>query len=143
MPPRRIPNLVCAGSKNWPCGCFSPGDRFELWDIQAEEHFSRVPPGYLKNAATIVDVVDGTRPETLKTAVEIKAKIESIRQNPIPSIVLFNKSDLSEQWQIDASKMHVLELSGMLTSAKQGNGVATAFNLIGRLAIGKSALAPG
>lgn len=114
-----------------------------LWDIQGD---NQVPHGfvhYLKGASAVIYVVDGTRLNTLETAMEFRQ--ESVRRlgGAIPSIILFNKSDLASNWEISSSMISDVESDGIfaiLTSCKEGTGVDTAFNLITRVIMGKTAL---
>ena len=116
-----------------------------LWDIQGED---RVSPGflnYLKGASAIIYVVDGTRLETLVTAMEYRQETEKYFGCARPSMMLFNKSDLAKQWEISSvmiSDVETVGLFAMLTSCLEGSGVHTAFNLITRIMMGKTALMP-
>ena len=115
-----------------------------LWDIQGEDELSTVPLVYLKGAAAIIYVVDGTRIDTLTTALNLKHDIERHYDRSIPSLLLLNKSDLTESWEIDAATMTELESGGILTqvtSSKLGHGVDEAFDLVCRMLLGKTGLA--
>ena len=114
-----------------------------LWDIQGEDELSRVPLNYLKGASAVIYVVDGTRLETLKTALDIKQEVENQFEGGVPNIMLFNKSDLADQWEVSPEMIGEVEAGGMLTmltSSKEGTGVNTAFNLITRVMMGKTTL---
>lgn len=107
-----------------------------LWDVAgAEERFS-VPSSYVRGAAGFLLVADGTRPDTLTTAADIAAQVGR-DVGPLPYVLVLNKSDLTDQWQLTepdgagplgAAALHVLR-----TSAKTGDGVDDAFQ---RLAAG-------
>lgn len=59
--------------------------------------------------------------------------------------MLFNKSDLAQQWEISPGMISDAESGGifaLLTSCREGSGVNTAFNLISRVLMGKTALMP-
>ena len=61
----------------------------------------------------------------------------------MPSIMLFNKMDLAQDWEISSGMINDVERDGMfsmLSSAKEGSGVKTAFNLLSRVLIGKTTL---
>ena len=118
------------------------GDRLQLmlWDIQGESRSSRRYTEYIKGASAIVYVVDGTRLDTLETALEFRRQIHRSLARPPPSIVLFNKADLSKTWEISTSMINDVEKHGifaLLTSAREGSGVDTAFNLLARVLLGK------
>jgi hypothetical protein len=92
---------------------------------------------YLRGAAGYLLVVDGTRPETLDTAVSIQARITA-EVGSVPFFVLLNKSDLVEDWALAPERIEALEAAGWTfrrTSAKTGLAVEETFNeLAGRLA---------
>ncbi len=114
-----------------------------LWDIQSEDHASRGFLNYLKGASAIIYVIDGTRLETLHTAMKFRQETERQLGSAIPSIMIFNKSDLAKQWEISPSMISEAESDGIfaiLTSCREGSGVNTAFNLITRVMMGKTAL---
>lgn len=116
-----------------------------LWDIQGEDQVSDGCLNYIKGASAIVYVVDGTRLETLPLALEYRRVVESHIGQSIPSIMLFNKSDLAAGWEISSSLISELEFDGifaLVTSCREGSGVGTAFDLITRVTMGKTALMP-
>ena len=120
-------------------------DRLQLmlWDIEGLEPSSQRFFDYLKGASAIVYVVDGTRLQTLEAVLELRQKIEQRAGVPVRSIVLFNKSDLIESWEISPGTISDIEADGilaLLTSAREGTGVNTAFNLLARVLLGKSTL---
>ena len=108
-----------------------------IWDIHGEEKFKKITTHYLRGAAGILTVIDGTRPETLQTAHDILARV---RQDigDIPNIFLLNKSDLKDAWDIQES--HILELQAYhhpihTTSAKTGEHVQQAFEELAAMLI--------
>jgi len=108
-----------------------------LWDIAGEDEVSAVRVSYLRGAAGYLLVVDGTRPETLDTAVSIQSRIGA-EIGGVPFVVLLNKADLQEDWAIPMERIQVLEAAGWVfrrTSAKTGFGVEETFQeLAARLA---------
>ncbi len=119
--------------------------RMTLWDMGAAEQVERIPSGYLKGAAAILYVIDGTRQDTLETVLRIKRQAEVNSARTAFEFFLFNKSDLVDNWSIDVSMLGDIEYAGgitLLTSAKEGTGVKVAFDLIGRIVTGRTALAP-
>lgn len=100
-----------------------------LWDVQGEDDTYRVRPSYLRGASGYVLVVDGTRPETFTTACDIQARAEALL-GPIPFVLIINKTDLAERWEIDEAAVQQLAASGWSvtrTSAMTGQGVNEAF----------------
>ncbi|NND81330.1 MAG: GTP-binding protein [Gammaproteobacteria bacterium] len=99
-----------------------------LWDIAgAEDNFS-VPMNYLKGAAGCLLVVDGTRKESLQTALELKTLVEK-EIGALPFVVAANKSDL--QWQLSNADLEDAFPKPtdrwFSTSAKTGQNVEALF----------------
>jgi small GTP-binding protein len=100
-----------------------------LWDLAGEDEFSQVKTTYLRGASGYLLVADKTRPHTLETAFQLRARIEN-ELGEIPFILVFNKSDLVDEIRIDSSEIERLAQSGwqvIETSAKTGQGVEEAF----------------
>jgi small GTP-binding protein len=108
-----------------------------LWDIAGEDAVSAVRVTYLRGAAGYLLVIDGTRPETLDTAVSIQSRITA-EIGAVPFIALLNKADLVEDWAIAPDRIEALEAEGWTfkrTSAKTGDSVEETFTeLAARLA---------
>lgn len=108
-----------------------------LWDIAGEDEVAAVRVSYLRGAAGYLLVVDGTRPETLDTAVSIQSRVDA-EIGAVPFVALLNKSDLIEDWAIPDERIEALESAGWTfrrTSAKTGVDVEESFQeLAGRLA---------
>jgi small GTP-binding protein len=105
-----------------------------IWDIQGEDASQEISSGYLRGSAGIIFVADGTRKETLDTVTTISQRVkESI--GPIPSVLLINKYDKSEDWEVDDAAINRLNAQGwstQKTSAKTGMGVEAAFEVLAR-----------
>lgn len=105
-----------------------------LWDISEEEEFEKITSTYLQGAAGYILVVDGTRQETLNKAISLQAKVEGVL-GPVPFILMINKSDLEEQWEVTPEMTNQLTERGwtvMQGSAKTGLGVEDAFQTLGK-----------
>ena len=114
-----------------------------LWDIQGMDESAQGFSQYMKGASAIIYVVDGTHLATLDRALELRQKTENFLGSAVPSIMLFNKSDLAQHWEISSSMINDVEANGIfaiLTSSRDGCGVDTAFNLIARVMLGKSSM---
>ena len=100
-----------------------------LWDLAGEDSRSQAQTSYLKGAAGYFLVVDGTWSESLATAKSIhKRALETVGE--IPFMLIVNKSDLWDKWQITSPDLEKLEAEGwkiQLTSAKTGVGVEEMF----------------
>lgn len=100
-----------------------------LWDLEGKDDFVSVNLSYLRGAAGLLLVADGTRAETLDIALALRSSVFT-QFGALPHRLLMNKADLSEQWEIRPDHLTTLEQQGIgisLTSAKTGQGVAEAF----------------
>ena len=105
-----------------------------IWDLHGEDNIFEIPATYLRGSAGYLLVVDGTRPETLKTACGLKDRVQDLI-GPTPFVLLLNKSDLAGEWKIDESALTKLKNQGwhlIKTSAKTGAGVEDAFTALAR-----------
>lgn len=97
-----------------------------LWDLAGEDEFHQVRTSYLRGASGYLLVVDGTRPTTLDTAVDLQRRVaEAV--GDIPFLVLLNKADLEASWEIDEAAITLQGWPLIKTSAKTGDGVEEAF----------------
>jgi small GTP-binding protein len=105
-----------------------------LWDIYGQDDFQTVQASQLRGMSGYLLVVDGTRRATLETARQLQEKAtEAV--GPVPFILLLNKLDLAAQWEIDEPAFFKLVEDGwrvVRTSAKTGEGVEQAFELLAR-----------
>ena len=103
-----------------------------LWDLAGEDEFMKVRSSYLRGSSGAILVADGTRPETLDIAVELNHKVNR-EVGHIPFILLVNKSDLVNDWEIDRNHLQQLKDSGWViveVSALEDDNVEYAFNLL-------------
>ena len=104
-----------------------------LWDLAGEDEFLQVRISHLRGASGYLLVADGTRRQTLDKAIELQNRAEG-EIGAVPFILLINKSDIKEEWEIEEAAFSSLARSGWLvleTSAKSGANVEEAFSLIG------------
>jgi len=100
-----------------------------LWDIHGEDEFQKVRPTYIMGSSGYFIVMDGTRRNSIETGLELQKLVEKT-VGKVPFIILINKSDLKEQWEITGEDIKQLKAQGtevMLTSAKTGDAVGEAF----------------
>ena len=100
-----------------------------LWDLQGEDDLQRVRLSYLRGAAGLIYVVDGTREETLDRARSIQQGAQDT-VGAIPAILLVNKSDLAGEWRISDGDQGAKGPQGVevfKTSARTGDNVEEAF----------------
>ncbi len=100
-----------------------------LWDIYGEDEFQKVKTSYLRGSAGYFLIIDGTRRDTLDTAFKLRDRTEGAI-GEVPFILVFNKADIEDEWEIDGKTLEDLSGDGFTvvrTSAKTGMGVEEAF----------------
>lgn len=107
------------------------GVEYELviWDLEGRDEFTDFRSSYLRGAAGILYVVDVTRPHTLAVVQQLREEMKK-QIGELPSIVLLNKSDMTEEWRLDTGMLEMLEQEGctlLRTSARTGTNVDVAF----------------
>ncbi len=105
-----------------------------LWDLAGEDEFQKVRMDYLRGAAGYLLVADGTRRSTLDTARMLEQRVTK-DIGPLPFVLLLNKADLVNEWDVDEQAMKEILASGWDTfksSAKTGEGVEEAFQLLAK-----------
>ncbi|MBW4599927.1 MAG: GTP-binding protein [Calothrix sp. FI2-JRJ7] len=103
-----------------------------LWDLYGEDEFQKVRMSYLRGSSAYLLVVDGTQRSTLEKAFNLQVKVEETI-GKVPFILVMNKSDLSDEWEIDIDEINDLMQRGwniVKTSAKTGRGVEEVFQTI-------------
>lgn len=103
-----------------------------LWDIYGEDRFQKVQMSYLTGMSGYLLVVDPTRRQTLEDALDLQQRVIQTKGD-VSSILLLNKCDLLDDWEIDPERVSQLERFGqpvLRTSAKTGQGVEDAFSLL-------------
>ena len=109
-----------------------------LWDIEGAETGLELRQSYLRGAAGYLLVADGTRPDTIASAVALQARAEAT-VGKMPFLLLLNKVDLEQQWRVDQQELDRLRASNWLmttTSAKTGQGVENAFTTLAQKMMG-------
>jgi small GTP-binding protein len=100
-----------------------------LWDIYGQDEFRRVQTSYLADASGYFLVVDGTRKDTLDTALGLCKRVNE-EIGDIPFVLVLNKTDLKNEWEVNLQVLDELSKRGWTvveTSAKTGEGVEKAF----------------
>lgn len=100
-----------------------------LWDLHGEDEFQKVRMSYLRGSSGYFLVVDGTRRNTLEKALFLQQRVEQTI-GIVPFILILNKSDLTDEWEIDDAAMDELSQKSWTVikgSAKTGLGVEEAF----------------
>ena len=110
-----------------------------LWDIFGEDRFQKVQASYWRGMFGYLLVVDGTRRNTLDEALALNQRVTDTGLK-VPAILLVNKADLADQWEIGDDRLAQLTQSGweiMRTSAKTGENVDAAFSRLTSKMLGK------
>ena len=101
-----------------------------LWDMEGPDRAAELRTSYLRGAAGILYVVDGTRRETYDELAGIRDQVAATL-GEVPAIVALNKSDLTDAWSLGQDDLDRLGAEGLhhfVTSAKTGSGVEAAFH---------------
>lgn len=104
-----------------------------LWDLAGEDSRTQAQTSYLRGAAGYFLVCDGTWAESLVTAKSIHKRAVETVGDKIPFVLVVNKSDLWDKWEISAPELEKLESEGWkvkVTSAKSGDGVEEMFAML-------------
>lgn len=108
-----------------------------LWDLYGDDDFMKMKPTYLMGSSGYLLVADGTRSETIDVAIDLQKMAADATHNA-PFILIINKSDLTETWEITAETIQKLQQMGwniLITSAKENIMVEDAFRHLTQLMI--------
>jgi small GTP-binding protein len=100
-----------------------------IWDIAGNDALATTTISYLRGAMGFLFIVDSTRSPTWNSVINLHKDIVK-QQGEKPFIVLLNKSDLEEKWELDQALIFEKEQQGwkiLKTSAKTGLNVEKAF----------------
>jgi small GTP-binding protein len=101
-----------------------------LWDIHGEDVFQKLQISYLRGMSGYLLVADGTRRQTLEDALALSNRVtETIGK--IPAVLVLNKNDLTDQWEVEPERESKLAESGwsiFRTSARTGEHVEDVFS---------------
>lgn len=97
-----------------------------LWDLAGEDELIQLNLSHLRGASGYILVVDGCRASSLKKAVELQQRIAE-RLGPLPFVLVLNKADLRDQWEIQSAVISDYGWPTFETSAKAGSGVEEMF----------------
>lgn len=98
-----------------------------LWDIHGETETLQVPTTYFRGASAALMVIDGSRPETMETALRLGKSVSDVSPNAVV-VPVVNKSDLEIDWPyLTAALTEAGFAAPIAASAKLGDGVDEAF----------------
>ena len=97
-----------------------------LWDIAGEDDLAPLKTAHLRGASGYILVADGCRASSLAKAVELQQRI-SAELGPLPFVLVLNKVDLRDQWEVQGAAVAERGWPIFETSAKAGSGVEEMF----------------
>jgi small GTP-binding protein len=100
-----------------------------LWDIHGEDIYQKMRMSYLRGMSGYLLVIDGTRRQTLIDALSLSERVMQ-EVGRVPAVLVLNKSDLMDQWEIDDGQQAKLVKDGwtiVRTSAKNNDSVEKVF----------------
>lgn len=115
-----------------------------LWDLEGQDDYNVLNISYIKGAAGLLFVIDGSRGETLSVALMLRNTALDLLGHDTPHILLINKEDAKDSWEITDKVLTSLKNSGITvleTSAKTGLNVEKAFSLLANMMLGDDPLA--
>jgi small GTP-binding protein len=110
-----------------------------LWDLAGEDEFLQLQTSYLRGSAGYLLIADGTRMSTLLKAITLQKKVEDA-VGDIPFILVTNKMDMKDQWEITEEALEAPSKSWTVrqTSARTGFGVDLLFDDLTKMMLEKS-----
>lgn len=111
--------------------------RLVLWDIAGSNTLDQVRSNYIIGTHGLLMVADGTRENSVATALGLREQAQRILGREVPSVLMLNKADLIEDWVISPHRIRELEqqLPVFTTSAKTGEGVEESLSELARVLV--------
>jgi len=106
-----------------------------LWDLAGNPGLVKLNRQYIRGAHGFIFVADGTRIETLHSALDIMQDAQQA-VGPVPSVLLLNKLDLIDRWTVPFQEIDRVGslLPTFRSSALSGESVEASFQtLAGRM----------
>jgi len=97
-----------------------------LWDLAGEDDLAQLRVSHLRGASGYILVADGCRATSLAKAVELQKRIAG-QLGPLPFVLVLNKADLRDRWEVKQSAVSEYGWPTFATSAKAGSGVDEMF----------------
>ncbi|RNF85229.1 Rab family GTPase [Montanilutibacter psychrotolerans] len=106
-----------------------PSMRLVLWDIAGSSKLGQSRLNYVAGAHGFVLVADGTRRDTVSSALDLWQQAAEALNADVPAVLLVNKVDLADEWDISPELIESLShnLAVFCTSAKTGESIELAF----------------
>jgi len=114
-----------------------------IWDIAAQEEFSRVRHLYYRGVKAAFIVYDVTRPRTFENVVSWHDDLTTIVRKKVPIILIGNKTDLPAVVHSASGKRLADDIGAdfIETSAKTGENIEKVFDKVVRKLIGAASTA--
>ncbi len=128
---------VKVDTKNIELPRHSVSQKLVIWDVAGSDRFGPIEFAYLRGAAGHIFVADGTRSLSLDAALALRDQIIE-RYGSQPSVLLLNKRDLVNAWEISDARIDSLldRFDAVFrTSAKTGDDVEEALTRLSELII--------
>jgi small GTP-binding protein len=103
-----------------------------IWDIAGENEMASARISHLRGASGYILVADGLRRTSLDKALDLKQRIET-EVGRIPFVLVVNKTDLRDQWEIqpaDVARLANVGWNVFESSAKTGETVEQVFDTL-------------
>ena len=97
-----------------------------LWDLAGEDDLAQLNVSHLRGSSGYIVVADGCRASTLAKAIDIQGRIAQLL-GPLPFVMVVNKADLRDQWEVKGAIVEERGWTTFETSAKSGSGVEEMF----------------
>ena len=100
-----------------------------LWDIAGANALDQMRANYIGGTQGLLLVADGTRADTVVTALVLRDQANRLLGRVLPAVLLLNKCDLAGEWDVPPERIRelALQLPVFSTSARTGEGVEEAF----------------
>lgn len=106
--------------------------RLVLWDIAGANALDQMRANYLGGCQGLLLVADGTRGDSVDVALGLHEQAQRLLQRELPAVLLLNKRDLANEWDVPPPRIRELEarLPTFSTSALSGEGVEAGFDAL-------------
>ena len=116
-----------------------------IWDLAGHDMLAGLRISNIRGASGYLLVADGCRGASLEKAIDLQRQITEVLGD-LPFLLLINKSDLRDEWEVSAQAVGALGARGwqaLETSAKTGDGVEQAFQTLTREILAKTPFGAG
>ena len=119
--------------------------RLVLWDIAGANALDQMRANYIGGTQGLLLVADGTRADTVATALVLRDQANRLLGRLVPAVLLLNKCDLAGEWDVPPERIRelALQLPVVSTSARTGEGVEEAFLALADAMANHPASVPG